>query len=467
MIQYIKRVFSNKMEFENKNISKNELIKIGNNLRGLLNDIKRRPEDAARELNYPLDKINAFIKGLEPISIDFIAKACAIWPLNYRDFFVIQDDCPSGVKIMRSKDSEESARIMERGGFPYYEYRDTVMTSSASFRPEWITELCYVSDNDPENKEVQWNNGHFMHQFTYFIGDVNFYYIDDMGKKKVCEMNTGDSCYITPFVAHSFTTRKDSEKPGLILALTYGNSLSGDAQQELASISNPDLAEKFALDFSSHSKGSGSLMKYFRESFSITIEDLSNRSNISTKILDEIEKGAEVSIDDLKKIANCIGVNLRDFLPNDKVEKTIIIKKFQDCISWDSSSEEKKYNFVELAATSSLPYSRSLQINISNNGQDDQKDLSVGLHQYLYNIGESEIILNWGKNYSETVMPGDSLYIKPFIEHNFKGKGKLLCLRIGGKIGGDPQRELSIIGKENSKRAISESMPWFNIEGKN
>ena len=64
-------------------------------------------------------------------------------------------------------------------------------------------------------------------------------------------------------------------------------------------------------------------------------------------------------------------------------------------------------------------------------------------------------------------MPGDSLYIKPFIEHNFKGEGKLLCLRIGGKIGGDPQRELSIIGKENSKRAISESMPWFNIEGKN
>ena len=140
------------MEFEEKNISKNELIKIGNNLRGLLNDIKRRPEDAARELNYPLDKINAFIKGSELISIDFITKACAIWPFNYRDFFVIQDDCPSGVKIMRSKDSEANSRIMERGGFPYYEYRDTVMTSAASFRPEWITELCYVSDNDPENK---------------------------------------------------------------------------------------------------------------------------------------------------------------------------------------------------------------------------------------------------------------------------------------------------------------------------
>ena len=27
--------------------------------------------------------------------------------------------------------------------------------------------------------------------------------------------------------------------------------------------------------------------------------------------------------------------------------------------------------------------------------------------------------------------------------------------------------ELSIIGKKNSERAISESMPWFNAEGRN
>ena len=53
------------------------------------------------------------------------------------------------------------------------------------------------------------------------------------------------------------------------------------------------------------------------------------------------------------------------------------------------------------------------------------------------------------------------------LKHNFRGNGKILCLRIGGKIGGDPQRELSIIGKKNSERAISESMPWFNAEGRN
>ena len=68
---------------------------------------------------------------------------------------------------------------MHRGGKPYYEYRDTAMSSVGPFRPEWIEELCVVDDNEPNNKQVQWNNGHFMHQFTYFIGEVNFYYLDE------------------------------------------------------------------------------------------------------------------------------------------------------------------------------------------------------------------------------------------------------------------------------------------------
>ena len=38
-----------------------ELIKSGQNFLGILNDIKRRPEDASRELGIALDEINAII----------------------------------------------------------------------------------------------------------------------------------------------------------------------------------------------------------------------------------------------------------------------------------------------------------------------------------------------------------------------------------------------------------------------
>ena len=68
-----------------------------------------------------------------------------------------------------------------------------------------------------------------MHQTTFFIGPVNFYW-ETGGKRYCAEMNTGDSNYITPFVPHSFASR-DPEQPGLIIAVTFsglvGRALTG------------------------------------------------------------------------------------------------------------------------------------------------------------------------------------------------------------------------------------------------
>ena len=92
-----------------------------------------------------------------------------------------------------------------------------------------------------------------------------------------------------------------------------------------------------------------------------------------------------------------------------------------------------------------------------------------GLHQYVYNIGKTPITLNWeinNKKYNEIINSNDSLYMKPFMKHNFRGEGKLLILRVGGKIPGDSQRELSIVGKDNTERAISETTLWFDKKGK-
>ncbi len=259
------------MEKQEESQSK-KLIKSGKNFLGILNDVKRRPEDAARELKVPLDEINSILSGKKELSADIIEKATKIWPVNARDFYVIHDDCPQGIKIMRSEESKQSSRIMERSGHPYYEYRDTAMSKTAPFRPEWIMELCSVDDDDPKNKLIQWNNGHFLHQFTYFIGEVNFYYIDSDGGKKVALMNTGDSMYITPFVPHSFASRND-ENPGLILALTYGSKITGDIQQELSTLSN--LGQEFALDFSTTEKATSALLKYFREISSLSLDEIS------------------------------------------------------------------------------------------------------------------------------------------------------------------------------------------------
>ena len=454
------------MDKQEKSQSK-KLIKSGKNFLGILNDVKRRPEDAARELKVPLDEINSILSGKKELSADIIEKATKIWPVNARDFYVIYDDCPQGIKIMRSEESKQSSRIMERAGHSYYEYRDTAMSKTAPFRPEWIMELCSVDDNDPRNKLVQWNNGHFLHQFTYFIGEVNFYYISSDGEKKVAVMNTGDSMYITPFVPHSFASRNAAKQPGLILALTYGSKITGDTQQELSTLSN--LGQEFALDFSTIEKATSVLIKYFREISSLSLDEISKRTDIPTDKIIEFESGKTIPSNiDLQNIAKALTANLRDLLPNDKSENKVIVKHHDEGKKWFYPNQTSAYEFIELANTTTLPYSKSFEIKI-NNVDNNELDLRAGLHQYVYNIGNNTITINWvldGQNFSEKIHPNDSLYIKPFVEHNFRGEGKLLVLRIGGKIAGDSQRELSFVGKKNTKRAISETMQWFNPKGK-
>ncbi len=446
-----------------------QMIKSGKNFLGILNDIKRRPEDAAKELQISLDEINSIISGKKSLTSEIVSKAVKIWPVNTRDFYVIQDDCPSGIKIMRSEESKKSSRIMNRAGNPYYEYRDTVMSTVAPFRPEWILDLCIVDDNDATNSKVQWNNGHFMHQFTYFIGEVNFYYRDLDGNKKVEIMNTGDSMYITPFTPHSFATRKGAKEHGLILALTYGGKLTGDVQQELSGLS-VELGTNFALDFSSKESSSASLLKYHRAISNLSLEALSKNTSISIPDLQLFEIGTKIpSISNLKEIAHALTINLRDLLPNDEIEDKVIIKHNNEGKNWFYPENTKSYEFNELANTSVLPFSKSFEIKILNS-TNSELDLESGLHQYVYNVGDSSVLINWklGNTQSnELIHPHDSVYMKPFIKHNFSGNGKLLVLRIGGKIAGDSQRELSVVGRNNAERAISETMQWFNPKGNN
>ena len=453
-------------------ITKEEMmyrLKSGKNFLGILNDIKRRPEDAANELGVDLSEIESIIQGNSLISQVLIEKAIKIWPVNSRDFFVIRDDCSSGVKIMHAEESKKSSRIMNRAGKPYYEYRDTAMSTVSPFRPEWILELCEVEDNDPNNPNVQWNNGHFMHQFTYFIGEVNFYYRDSKGEKQVAIMNTGDSMYISPFTSHTFTTRSGAKEKGLILALTYGDKLTGDVQQELSGLS-VELGTNFALDFSSKESSSASLLKYHREISNLSFEELSKNTSISIFELQLFEIGTKIpSISNLKDIAHALTINLRDLLPNDEIEDKVIVKHNKEGKMWFYPENTKSYEFNELANTSVLPFSKSFEIKVLNSN-NSELDLESGLHQYIYNVGDSPISINWkldNTQSNELINPNDSVYMKPFIKHNFSGNGKLLVLRIGGKISGDPQRELSVVGRNNAERAISETMQWFNPKGNN
>ena len=208
---------------------------IGAVIRGLLNGLKHTPQTIGPVIGIEPEILEEIIAGKTGLT-DNVEKALFSVPgINQRDFyfpdvqhlFPVIDDTDNGVVVFRAQDTFKSRRMLTRGPekIPYYVYADTAMSNTSSFRPEWIKELC-VHNGDSADELPDWafNKGHFEHQVTYFIGPVNFYWLDKNGKRHMCKMNTGDTNYIVPFVPHTFTTRRADE--GLILAVTYGGAIS-------------------------------------------------------------------------------------------------------------------------------------------------------------------------------------------------------------------------------------------------
>jgi len=426
--------------------------------RKILNDLKRRPEDAALELNISSEEINKILNGQADPDFRLLKKATKIWPINLNDFFGIEDDTTNNYKIFTKTDSDKTIRIMQRKNKPYYKYKDTVMSKISPFRPEWIEELVIVNDSNPENPNVVFNNGHFLHQFTYFIGPVNFYYIDENGKKKLEEMNTGDSMYISPYTPHSFTTRKNKEnKLGLILALTYTDKIDNEVLNELSVIGN-ELAKKYLSIYNNEIDGFKKNVQYYLNLSSLTEENFEKISNINLKKI--YNTNSMPSLEDTEKIASALNINLKDLIPNKKFT-SVKIGRYEKSLEWNYPSKENHiYKFVELTNVNQLPCSKALELSVILE-EDHDTFLEVPAHQYLYNIGETDCVFETEK-IKQKFSPGDSIYLKPNVKHKFLRKSKILILRIGGKIYGENLFHISSLSEKNLQRLINDNQPWFN-----
>jgi methylphosphonate synthase len=427
--------------------------------RKILNDLKRRPEDAAKDLNISIGEINKILSGEVDPDFRLLKQATKIWPVNLNDFFGIEDDTINNYKIFTKADSDKTIRVMQRKDKPYYKYKDTVMSKISPFRPEWIEELVIVNDSSPENPNVVFNNGHFLHQFTYFIGPVNFYYIDENGKKNLEQMNTGDSMYISPYTPHSFTTRKNKEnKLGLILALTYTDKVDNEVLNELSVIGN-ELAKKYLINYNNNDvDGFKKNLQYYLNLSSLTEESFEKINNINLKKI--YNTNSMPSLEDIEKITSALNINLKDLIPNKKFT-SVKIGRYEKSLTWYYPSEENHiYKFVELTNVNQLPCSKALELTIVHE-EDHETFLEVPAHQYLYNIGESDCVLETEK-IKQKFSPGDSIYLKPNVKHKFSKKSKILILRIGGKIYGENLFHISSLSEKNFERLLNDNKPWFN-----
>ncbi len=425
--------------------------------RKILNDLKRRPEDAAKDLKISNKKVKNLLSGKSKINLKLIEKAIKVWPINYGDFFSFRDDTKFNYKIMRSFKSEKSKRTMSRGGKPYYLYQDTVLSKLSPFKPELITELVIVNNNNPNNNLVKFNNGHFLHQFTYFIGPVNFYYIKK-NKKKVAKMNTGDSMYISPYVPHSFTTRKNkTNKLGKILALTYSDRIDNESLNELSSLGF-DAAKKYRLNLKNSRDSFWTNLNHYLKISSLSTNEFQRLFNLN---LNKIMRRKNIpNYKSLNKIAQYLNLNVRDLLPPDNIVE-VKIQKYKDGKNWYYPSYANKiYLFNELTNIKQLSNSKAYELSILIN-KNHNNYFEIPSHQYIYNLGNTKVSLKIN-NHLVNINPRDSIYIKPNIKHLFYKKGKLLVVRVAGRISGDTLYQLSMISEKNLKKTINDNRPWFN-----
>ena len=416
----------------------------------------------------PVELLRAIMAGRQPAPPDLLRKAAQVWPVNERDFAPIHDDLPEGVHVMRHAESVRSSRVLWRGGAPYYEYRDTAMTRLSLLRPEWIKLLRTAGDQDPENAAVVWNHGHFLYQFTFFVGECNYYY--EWGGKRYCvPMTTGDSVFGLPFVKHTFASR-NPDAPGHILALTFSGRLGGDTRQECAA-----LGPGAAFAASAQAGSQGSLLAHHAANGAYSIDFLAAESGVPReRIARAINEEEPLGAAELQSLADALHIPVRELLApaSDTVEGIVLVRASQARSWYWPDRGNPSYGIAELAGSRVTPHTKSLQLDIVDSAAP-ARPWTTGLYQYGYNHGAAPVTLSWvfGENeYSTVLEPDDSFVMKPRVSHRFGRDGmagkpaSILLLRAGGRMDGDATVEASMIGPESMQRVVEEIGCWYDEE---
>jgi uncharacterized RmlC-like cupin family protein len=473
----------------------------GARLRAEANDLKRTAEAVADETGWPVDLVRRVFDGdAARAETEALARAfCDRYPVAWRDVAVDVDDSDDGVVVVTAADSALTERVFGRptaagGVTAYYAYRDTAMTRGAPFRPEWIQPLRVLPDADPGDPEVAMNKGHLLHQFTFFIGNVTLYWEVD-GVRHACALGTGDSCYITPFVPHSFASR-DSHAPGLIIAVTYGGALKA-ALPELSGV-HPDALDRLSGRADTALAAFGARLGRCMAAESISGDALVARAAdieatspgelrhepvfpgtialaATAGSLGEVVRGERLpSLPEARILSAALNVPaaalLAEALP---ARDAVIVRRFAAAPCRAVGLVTDGGCLHELARSARQPQLKAFALRPART-RAVAPDFHHGLHEYVYNYGDTPVAMAWwgqrGERHEVVLDPGASAYVRPFVRHAFhlgdhndtytSSGASLLVVRVPGLVTHDALDEYATAGPTRA-RALHETDRWF------
>lgn len=450
---------------------------LGTRLFSEANDIKRTKAALAKEIGWDEQTVESVFTGDASLeqTLQLLSLVVQTYPVSLKDLWL---DLPldQGCVVITPGQSQASARVFSRPRFsdpqsatdisPYYEYRDTAMAAQAPFRPEWILQLRHVSDADPYNPEVIYNKGHLMNQFTFFIGEVNFYW-EDQGKKYAREMNTGDSCHITPYAPHSFTSR-NPEQPGLIIAVTYGdqirranNHLALDAQSQPSYLK--DVLSTCAPQREIHSPFNLALRLHFDADL-LTHEQLAQQADMSIERLKALLSSAKPTQEEVSNLAQALALRPEDlFQPVDA--QAVDFSIFEQTPWFEDASTASCHK--ALARSQSQPGMKSFILEIRSDSK--QRLQQHAYHQYVYNYSDQTVLLTLQDNQQQSLEPGASCYVQPYIAHAFSlpansstsQAASLLIVRLAAELNQAATIELAQINQTGRQQLLGKTSQWF------
>jgi len=436
------------------------------------NDIKRTPEALAADLGIDIGHLKAVLDGkadrkaAEGVLLAMASK----YPVSLADLWVEPDDTDDGVVICPVDDSAASARVFDRrdakgATTPYYEYRDTAMSRIAPFKPEWIQPIRVVGNADADNPDVAYNKGHLMHQMTFFIGPVNFYWQID-GRSYCAEMDTGDSNFITPFVPHSFTSR-DPDNLGLIVAVTYSGSVRR-ALNDLGRL-EPDALEGLAGTLDNPAKAFAARLNRYLAAESLSADELAQRLTgkgvASARAADLAHGRVSPNAVELEEVADQLSLAPADLMAlSSDAEPAVAVQRAGNGTRAYPPGNQPVAQLAELVRTRRQSGLKGFAIDVTADGR--AVPFQHGLHQYAYNYGDEPVRMFWGKDREATLAPGDSAYLRPMVRHSFApvspGRdGKLAVVRIPGGMNDIVLDEYASFAPAGRKRVIQETTKWF------
>eukprot|EP00658_Telonema_sp_P-2_P030095 TRINITY_DN22792_c0_g1_i2.p1 TRINITY_DN22792_c0_g1~~TRINITY_DN22792_c0_g1_i2.p1 ORF type:complete len:597 (-),score=123.67 TRINITY_DN22792_c0_g1_i2:60-1850(-) len=428
-------------------------------VRTCLNDLKRVPEVIEKETGLASAVLKNLIQGrdLDRENMDSVLRLLhQHYPATMKHLVVDRDTSNEGVWHMTADESTKSGRVLDRvNGLEqqvhYYNYMDTATSSLSPFKPELIEQLVHVTDNEPLNPLVVMNKGHLLSQLTFFVGPVNFYCT--IRGERVCKpMNTGDSCLITPYVPHSFTSR-DPEQYAAIVAVTF----SGYVRDVLNDLVHHDIERlmSHAGDLRNAPQVFERKLERFSELRGLTVPELGIQLAEQGHSKEAIEGTLSQNVMDptvIESISNILDIPKAEF---------DVLQLDQDqevTYAFVSPDQPDEQGSVKRALASCKHHIEAGGYSWSLYGKES---LTSQFFSYIYNYGERPMELAWADQ-TQTLAHGDSVVIKPFIPVSFSADGaKVVVCKVAGCVNNRVMHECSLFAAEGLQRMNEDTTQWF------